>query len=138
VSDGAGIGVMTHRDSSVTEDVHRRLPAELAQRLLRLGRDLSPAATGARDFRDTAEIVAGLDLVVSLDTAVAHLAASMGKRTIVLAPDLGTYWTWRQARLWYPSAEVALGPVAWAEAVEAVAAEGPSTTSRGHGAAATP
>jgi tetratricopeptide (TPR) repeat protein len=48
------------------------------------------------DFNDTMSIIACLDAVVCVDTSVAHLAASMGQRTIVLskfAPD----WRWEGA-----------------------------------------
>jgi tetratricopeptide (TPR) repeat protein len=57
------------------------------------------------DWADTAALVANLDLVISCDTAVAHLAAAMGKPTWVLA-RLNGCWRWLQDRddsPWYPT-----------------------------------
>lgn len=60
------------------------------------------------DFSDTAAIVANLDLVISVDTSVAHLAGSMGKPVWILlhnAPD----WRWlleREDSPWYPTARL--------------------------------
>jgi Flp pilus assembly protein TadD len=57
------------------------------------------------DFSDTAAAVSGLDLVISVDTAVAHLAGAMGRPTWTLlkaAPD----WRWllgREDCPWYPT-----------------------------------
>jgi len=76
----------------------RGLPVEIV--------DLSPAATGARDFADTAGIMADLDLVISVDTSVAHLAGALGRPCWVLLPAIGTDWRWladRDDSPWYPS-----------------------------------
>ena len=60
------------------------------------------------DFTDTAAIVANLDLVISVDTAVAHLAGAMGRPVWILlhnAPD----WRWflgRDDSPWYPTARL--------------------------------
>ena len=60
------------------------------------------------DFADTAAIVAHLDLVVSIDTSVAHLAGAMGKPVWILlnnSPD----WRWlleREDSPWYPTARL--------------------------------
>jgi ADP-heptose:LPS heptosyltransferase len=60
------------------------------------------------DFADTAAIVANLDLVISVDTSVAHLAGAMGKPVWILlhnAPD----WRWllqREDSPWYPTARL--------------------------------
>lgn len=61
------------------------------------------------DLRDTAAVIENLDLVISADTAVAHLAASMGKPTWILIPKFGTDWRWGMERTdspWYPSARL--------------------------------
>ncbi len=58
-----------------------------------------------RDFDDTAGLVAAMDLVITVDTSVAHLAASMGKPVWLLlafTPD----WRWLLDRTdspWYPT-----------------------------------
>jgi ADP-heptose:LPS heptosyltransferase len=60
------------------------------------------------DFADTAAIVASLDLVISIDTSVVHLAGAMGKPVWVLlnySPD----WRWMRERRdspWYPTARL--------------------------------
>jgi hypothetical protein len=59
------------------------------------------------DFADTAAIIENLDLVISVDTAVAHLAGAMGKACWLLLPDYKTDWRWLAERSdspWYPGA----------------------------------
>lgn len=61
--------------------------------------------SGIRDFGDTAALIAGLDLVISVDTSVAHLAGALGKPVWLLLPMAGDY-RWLVARddsPWYPS-----------------------------------
>ena len=58
----------------------------------RLARPLEQAT----DFLDTARVVAGLDIVVSTDGAVAQLAAAMGVRTCVLSAQ-DSHWHWAHA-----------------------------------------
>lgn len=58
-----------------------------------------------KSFADTAAIIAQLDLVVTIDTSVAHLAGAMGKPTFVLLP-FEADWRWMRDRSdspWYPS-----------------------------------
>ena len=60
------------------------------------------------DFRDTARIVAAMDLVVSADTAVAHLAGAMD-RPLWLLLQRAADWRWVRERTdtaWYPSARL--------------------------------
>lgn len=57
------------------------------------------------DFQDTAEIIAQLDLIITIDTAVAHLAGTMGKPVWVLLP-FSPDWRWMLKRTdspWYPT-----------------------------------
>lgn len=59
----------------------------------------------AGPFMDTAAIVQNLDLVISCDTAVAHLAAAMGVPTWI-ALDYSADWRWmcgRDNSPWYPT-----------------------------------
>jgi Flp pilus assembly protein TadD len=57
------------------------------------------------DFLDTAALVAHMDLVISVDTAVAHLAGALG-RPVWLFNRAGSEWRWqlnRDASPWYPT-----------------------------------
>ena len=57
------------------------------------------------DFADTAAVIANLDLVICVDTAIAHLAGALGKPCWVLLPDYKTDWRWLTDRTdspWYP------------------------------------
>jgi hypothetical protein len=60
------------------------------------------------DFADTAAAIARLDLVISVDTAVAHLAGALGKPVWVLLP-FAPDWRWmldREDSPWYPTARL--------------------------------
>ena len=58
------------------------------------------------DFADTAALVAEMDLVISVDTSVAHVAGALGKPVWILLP-LVPEWRWlldRSDSPWYPTA----------------------------------
>jgi hypothetical protein len=58
-----------------------------------------------KDFTDTAAIIANLDLVIAVDTSVAHLTGALGRRCAILLP-FAPDWRWLQHRSdspWYPS-----------------------------------
>jgi hypothetical protein len=125
LSTGGGVGVMAAGSPTHANDRNRSLPGGAAARLLALGRDLGPQATGGKDFQDTAEVIAGLDLVISVDTAVAHLAAAMGKPTWILLPAIETDWRWLTGRSdspWYATARLYRQPAAgdWAAVIKTV------------------
>lgn len=78
------------------------------------------------DWADTAALVANLDLVISCDTAVAHLAAAMAKPTWILSRFNGC-WRWlaeRDDSPWYPTVRLFRQATRgdWAGVVEAVVA----------------
>ncbi len=61
-----------------------------------------------RDFADTAALIASLDLVISVDTAVAHLAAALGK-PVWLLNRFDSCWRWQAGRRdspWYPTLQL--------------------------------
>jgi tetratricopeptide (TPR) repeat protein len=60
------------------------------------------------DFADTAALIGGLDLVISVDTSAAHLAGALGKPVWVLVTHVPD-WRWllnRDDSPWYPSARI--------------------------------
>jgi predicted negative regulator of RcsB-dependent stress response len=64
--------------------------------------DLAPAIA---DFADTAALMSGLDLVITVDTACAHLAGALGRPCWVLLPAWMPDWRWLAGRAdtpWYP------------------------------------
>jgi tetratricopeptide (TPR) repeat protein len=66
---------------------------------------LLDAMSDVTDFADTAALIANLDLVISVDTSVAHLAGALGKPVWLLSRFDGC-WRWLQGRddtPWYPS-----------------------------------
>ncbi|WP_158240471.1 tetratricopeptide repeat protein [Telmatospirillum siberiense] len=78
------------------------------------------------DFADTAALVANLDLVISVDTSVAHLAGAMGK-PVWIASRFDGCWRWLEDRddsPWYPSARLfrQKAPGDWTEVVTRIAA----------------
>jgi tetratricopeptide (TPR) repeat protein len=77
------------------------------------------------DFADQAALIANLDLLLTVDTAVVHVAAAMGSRVWIMMP-FNPDWRWLARRAdspWYPSVRIyrqeRLGD--WASLVERVA-----------------
>ena len=109
-TDWSGVGLVWKASPTGFNARNKGLPDDLARRLLDAGaRSLHPEDTGVKDFADTAAIVEQLDLVISIDTSVAHLAGAMGKPVWTLLPRLHTDWRWMTGRTdspWYPSARL--------------------------------
>jgi len=84
-------------------------------------------ASELNDFADTAALVANLDLVISVDTAVVHLCGATGRPVWVLLPTPAD-WRWMMHRAdspWYPTARLFRQPTRgdWAGCLKQLARE---------------
>jgi Glycosyltransferase family 9 (heptosyltransferase) len=143
------IGVVWSGDPSHDNDVNRSIPLKMLaplfdrpdvdfvslqhkvrdedQAALRDHENLSSCGRGFRDFADTAAVMANLDAVISIDSAVAHLAGAMGKPLLLLLP-LGADFRWLRERTdspWYPTARLFRQPQFgdWSSVIESVTQE---------------
>jgi Flp pilus assembly protein TadD len=120
------IGVVWSGEQGHINDANRSIPLELfseifdpkfsyycLQKIVRpadaqiLGQFQNLAFFGDEltNFEDTAALVSLMDIIVSVDTSVAHLAGALGKRTIVLLPHCPD-WRWlleTDESPWYPT-----------------------------------
>ena len=87
---------------------------------------IQPVGSLISDFQDTAAIIENMDLIISVDTSLVHLAGSLGKKMLVLLP-WSPEWRWLtegSSSPWYPSATLirqsSIGD--WGSAMEQVKA----------------
>jgi tetratricopeptide (TPR) repeat protein len=111
-----GINFISLQPGKDAEDV-RQLPPELTLHTL----------DPLNDFSDTAAVMQNLDLILTVDTAAAHLAGALGRPTWVLLPPLPD-WRWFLAREdspWYPTMRLfrARRPGAWDEPITQITGE---------------
>jgi tetratricopeptide (TPR) repeat protein len=96
----------------------QKLVSDADRRIIRANPRLAAFPADLRDFSDTAALCRCMDLVISIDTSVAHLAGALGMPTWILLPfDPG--WRWllnRSDSPWYPTATLfrQSGPGTWA------------------------
>lgn len=79
------------------------------------------------DFDDTAALIESLDMVISVDSAVAHLAAALGKPTWIMS-RFDACWRWLEGRSdspWYPTVRLYRQPKPgdWLSVVATIAAK---------------
>jgi tetratricopeptide (TPR) repeat protein len=120
------IGIVWSGNRDHLNDHNRSLPLAMLQPILALGlplyclqRDLRPedvtafALAGSirflgaelRDFADTAALIMRMDMVITVDTAVAHLAGALGRPVWLLLP-FAPDWRWglhAESTPWYPT-----------------------------------
>jgi tetratricopeptide (TPR) repeat protein len=138
------IGLAWSGKSAHPNDHNRSIPlADLAQLLscqaqwVSLQKDVRPAdqptlvaselldvSSELEDFSDTAALLSQLDLIVTVDTSVAHLAGALGKPTWVLLP-FAPDWRWLTGRTdspWYVTMRLFRQPVPgdWASVIRDV------------------
>ena len=98
---------------SIPVDYFRKLDADLVSLQLEdrpdLGKPWFPSLTdGIRDMKDTAEIMRGLDLIITCDTSTAHLAGALGCPCWLLLPYVSC-WRWgvdSDMTPWYDSVRI--------------------------------
>lgn len=92
-----------------------------------LGSDCIDYMDMCHDYLDTAALIMELDLVISVDTSVAHLAGALGK-PVWLLNRFGSEWRWmldREDSPWYPTMRIFNQKEAgnWAPVIDAVVVE---------------
>ncbi|HEY8003252.1 MAG TPA: tetratricopeptide repeat-containing glycosyltransferase family protein [Phenylobacterium sp.] len=126
-ADKGAVGVAWRGRGTHPNDAHRSLPSFEALRPLReAGAVLVDLTEPLGDFADLAAVIEQLDLVVSVDTAVAHLAGALGKPCWILLPWFRQDWRWFQEREdspWYDGVRLFRQTIAgdWTPVVERVA-----------------
>jgi len=129
---GLKVGLKLAGNPRHANDRQRSLPADCAAQLRRrlpgTVISLEPQESGATDFADTAAIIDQLDLVVSVDTSVAHLAGALGKPCLLLIPGFGADWRWmaeREDSPWYPRHKLFRGEIDgnWQRAIDRLIGE---------------
>ncbi|MBM3835244.1 MAG: tetratricopeptide repeat protein [Verrucomicrobia bacterium] len=151
------VGLIWAGNPSHLNDRNRSLPVELLRPLLdvegvdfyslQIGErardaqqgDITSRITDVRerisDFASTAAIVDQLDLVISVDTATAHLAGALARPTWLLLP-FAPDWRWllgRDDSVWYPTMRLFRqpGPGNWTDVVARVCAQLRASVVRG-------
>jgi len=114
LAQATGVSFISLQKDPPKSDAHRPPP----------GMTLLDFTDALHDFTDTAALIANLDLVISVDTAVAHLAGAMGK-PVWLLNRFDTCWRWLQKRddsPWYPTVRLFRQPAPddWATPVAAL------------------
>ena len=116
------IGILTKPPVSSPEDEKNALPELQAKRLvsdlkddfnlilLDQDRKLEGAVSlqdYASDLLDLARLLNDLDMVIAVESNIAHISAFIGKPTIVISQKLMNWrWLFARERVWYPDAEV--------------------------------
>ena len=123
---GTKVGLVWAGNTTYQNDFRRSIPFELISEILNIPGfrfyslqierlEAATAAindgimvdigTGFSDFSDTASVISQLDLVISVDTSVAHLAGALGVPVWILLPRASD-WRWllnRSDSPWYPT-----------------------------------
>lgn len=94
------------------------------QKTLAAHPEILNAGVEFKNFDDTAGLLCNLDLVITVDTSVAHISAALGIPTWILLPEPAD-WRWLRDRTdspWYPSAKLFRQSVRgqWSDVIETI------------------
>lgn len=127
---GFHVGIATQGNPGHANNAARSLRQPDADRLAALPAAIhSLAREHAGDMNATASLIAKLDLVISVDSAMAHLAAALGKPVWVLVPSIRPDWRWGLKSAgrtpWLPTARLfwSAPDGSWSETIDRVRAE---------------
>ncbi len=129
--DGFNIGVSWGGSDTHANNRNRSCSGSLFSELSSLGNvwNLNPAFSGVSGIRDlasksweeTATFVSGLDLVISVDTSIVHLAGSLGVPVLMIQPlsDTDFRWGYGGSSIWYDNFFV-VPNTGWTETIASV------------------
>ncbi len=122
LADIPGVRLISLQRGKAEEDIGK---VAFAARIENPGADIDVATDG---FRETAALIEALDLVVTVDTSIGHLAGALNKPAYIMLKRLGTDWRWlfgRSDTVWYPQTRLFRQrmPGDWGELLERVAAD---------------
>ena len=122
-SETFNVGVVWAGSSTHANDAHRSVGVGRFNRLSRVeGIKLwsfqggGYADLGCVTWEDTMSAIMGLDLVITVDTSIAHMCGCLGKSCWVLMPSQETDFRWGStgsSNFWYPSVRVFRNPNDW-------------------------
>lgn len=81
-------------------------------------------ASDFKNFSDTAKAMKAMDIIISVDTSVAHLAGALGVKTFLMLPYVSD-WRWfndTKTTPWYTSVEIfkQMDPISWEKPIEEI------------------
>lgn len=127
---GFHVGIATQGNPGHANDAARSLRQPDSDRLWALPAMVhSLAREEGRDLTAVAALIGRLDLVISVDSAVAHLAAALGKPVWVLVPSIRPDWRWglkpTESTPWLPMARLfwSAPDGSWGETIDRMRAE---------------
>lgn len=117
-----GVGFVWRGDPKHPNDANRSLPSSEVLAPLAEAVELIDLQEPRGDFLDTAARIQALDLVITVDTSMAHLAGALGVPCWVMLPCRGTDWRWGvqgATSPWYPALKLYRQTTAgdWSEVV---------------------
>ncbi len=115
---GGGVGIVARGNPRHPNDLRRSIHDDSLQAAFPGALALEPAADTAASL----ELVAGLDLLVTVDTSWAHMAGACGAPCLLLLPAEGLDWRWMRGAArspWYESIQLVrqTRPGDWASAI---------------------
>ena len=126
---GLKVGVVAEGSKTHNNNFRRSCGIHQFLKLVMPGVQLYNLTPGARPVKnivslnpatwlETRSYLCGLDLVISVDTSVVHLAGTLGVPCWMLSPSMDTDWRWGDSscgehNVWYPSVRVIRNPNNW-------------------------